>query len=140
MHSMQRALQTFAADEAKIASSAQRQQQLSMRNNAVDAAWVVILMGAPGSGKGTQARRLAKTLGLPQIATGDMLRRAVEAGTALGRLAKHRMESGALVPDDVICGILNERMAMTRNVGGEHTDLAVGNLARRTRVLPRHSA
>ena len=111
---MQRALQAPAEREGsrRMPSMEKQQQELNMRNGDADAAWVLILMGAPGSGKGTQARRLAAALGLPQVSTGDMLREAVEAGSSLGKLAKQQMESGALVPDDVICGILNERIAM----------------------------
>lgn len=74
--------------------------------------WALIVMGAPGSGKGTQAQRLSKALRLPHLSTGDMLRKAVEMGTALGDIAKQRMEAGDLVPDDVMCGIMNHRIAM----------------------------
>jgi len=78
----------------------------------MDTAWVLILLGAPGSGKGTQACQLSKTLGLPQISTGDILRKAVEARTPLGELAKRLMDAGDLVPDDVMCGIVDQRIAM----------------------------
>ncbi len=61
----------------------------------------VVFLGPPGAGKGTQARELAREWGAPQIATGDMLREAVAAGTLLGREAKRYMDQGALVPDDV---------------------------------------
>ena len=71
----------------------------------------VIFLGAPGAGKGTQARRLAAGSGVPQVATGDMLREAVAEGTPLGREAKHYMDSGALVPDDVVIGLVDERLA-----------------------------
>ena len=71
----------------------------------------VILLGPPGAGKGTQARRLAARWGVPAIATGDMLREAVAAGTALGREARRHMEAGELVPDDVIIGLVAERLA-----------------------------
>jgi adenylate kinase len=77
----------------------------------MDTSWILILLGAPGSGKGTQARQLSKTLGLPHISTGDILRKAAEAGTPLGDLAKRLMDAGDLVPDDVMCGIVNERLA-----------------------------
>jgi adenylate kinase len=111
---MQRALQILTEEKsnARMPSPEKRQREFFLRESEMDAAWVLIMMGAPGSGKGTQARRLAKTLGLPQISTGDMLRKAVEAGTALGEPVKRQMESGALVPDEVMCGILNERLAM----------------------------
>jgi adenylate kinase len=71
----------------------------------------VIFLGAPGAGKGTQARRLAADSGVPQVATGDMLREAVAGGTPLGREAKRYMDSGALVPDDVVIGLVDERLA-----------------------------
>ena len=64
----------------------------------------LIFLGPPGAGKGTQARELAGEWGVPQIATGDMLREAVAAGTPLGREAKRIMDTGALVPDDVMIG------------------------------------
>jgi len=71
----------------------------------------VILLGPPGAGKGTQARRAASRWGVPHIATGDMLREAVVAGTALGRQAKQHMDAGELVPDSVIIGLVAERLA-----------------------------
>jgi adenylate kinase len=70
----------------------------------------LIFLGRPGAGKGTQARALAREWGVPQIATGEMLREAVAAGTPLGREAKRIMESGALVPDDVIVRLIEERL------------------------------
>lgn len=70
----------------------------------------VILLGPPGAGKGTQARDLAREWGVPQIATGDILRQAVAAGTRLGREAKGYMDRGALVPDEVIVGLVAERL------------------------------
>lgn len=70
----------------------------------------VILVGPPGSGKGTQAQRLIADLGLVQISTGDILRAAVKAGTELGRKAKDFMDAGQLVPDDLIIGLIRERM------------------------------
>jgi len=71
----------------------------------------VAFLGPPGAGKGTQARELAHAWGVPQIATGDMLREAVAGGTALGREAKRYMDQGALVPDDVVVGAMKERLA-----------------------------
>ena len=71
----------------------------------------VIFLGAPGAGKGTQARRLAAGSGVPQIATGDMLREAVAEGTPLGREAKRYMDQGALVPDEVVIGLVDERLS-----------------------------
>jgi adenylate kinase len=71
----------------------------------------VVLFGKPGAGKGTQAMRLADALGLPTLATGDVLRGAVREGTPLGRAAKAAMERGDLVPDDVILGIMKDTLA-----------------------------
>ena len=71
----------------------------------------VIFLGPPGAGKGTQAQSLAGEWGVPHIATGDMLREAVAAGTALGLEAKRHMDSGGLVPDDVVIGLVGERLA-----------------------------
>ena len=71
----------------------------------------LILLGAPGAGKGTQAAFICKRFGIPQISTGDMLRAAVKAGTPLGIAAKKVMDSGALVSDDIIIGLVKERIA-----------------------------
>jgi len=71
----------------------------------------LILLGAPGAGKGTQATFICKQYGIPQISTGDMLRAAVKAGTPLGVQAKKVMDSGALVSDDIIIGLVKERIA-----------------------------
>ncbi len=71
----------------------------------------IILLGAPGAGKGTQAQFLSKHFGIPQISTGDMLRAAIAEGTALGKEAKKYMDAGQLVPDEVIVGLVKERIA-----------------------------
>ena len=71
----------------------------------------LILLGAPGAGKGTQAVFICQKYGIPQISTGDMLRSAVKAGTPLGLAAKKVMDSGALVGDDIIIGLVKERLA-----------------------------
>jgi adenylate kinase len=71
----------------------------------------IVLLGAPGSGKGTQAKRLMADKHIPQVSTGDMLREAVAAGTRFGMKAKSIMEAGNLVPDEVVLGIISERLA-----------------------------
>jgi adenylate kinase len=71
---------------------------------------IVILLGPPGAGKGTQAKELAVRRGLVQLSTGDMLRSAVEAGTEVGIKAKPIMEKGLLVPDDIVIGVIAERI------------------------------
>ena len=71
----------------------------------------LILLGAPGAGKGTQAELLVQQLNIPQISTGNMLREAMRNGTELGKQVKSIMDSGALVPDDVIMSIVAERVA-----------------------------
>ena len=71
----------------------------------------VILLGPPGAGKGTQGHRLSERYSIPEISTGDILRAAVHKGTPLGREAKSYMDRGALVPDEVMIGIIRERLA-----------------------------
>jgi len=73
----------------------------------------LILLGPPGAGKGTQAKLLTECLDIPQIATGDILRGAVQSGTVLGLQAKGFMDAGALVPDAVVIGIVRERLQQT---------------------------
>jgi adenylate kinase len=70
----------------------------------------IILLGAPGSGKGTQAKKLTESFSIPQISTGDMLREAVRNDTEMGRQAKTFMDQGGLVPDEVVIGIVKERL------------------------------
>ena len=70
----------------------------------------LVLLGVPGAGKGTQGRRLAEKFAIPQIATGEILREAVKQGTPLGLAAKGRMDQGLLVPDEVVIGIVEERL------------------------------
>lgn len=71
----------------------------------------IVLLGPPGAGKGTQGERIARTLGIPKLATGDVLRGALAQGTPLGLAAKAAMERGDLVPDSVILGIMKEALA-----------------------------
>jgi adenylate kinase len=71
----------------------------------------IVLLGAPGSGKGTQAKILMADRNIPHISTGDMLREAVSAGSRFGERAKTIMEAGQLVPDDIMLGIISERLA-----------------------------
>ena len=78
----------------------------------------LVLLGAPGSGKGTQALRLREHYRVPHISTGDLLRAAVAAGTELGRKAKLVMDSGGLVSDDLVLGMLQERLAQADTKSG----------------------
>jgi len=73
----------------------------------------IILLGAPGAGKGTQAQFLMEKFGIPQISTGDMLRAAIKAGTEMGVAAKKVMDAGQLVSDDIIIGLVKERIAQS---------------------------
>jgi len=70
----------------------------------------LIFLGAPGAGKGTQAREVSKHFSIPQISTGDILREAVKNQTSLGLAAQAKMEKGELVPDEVVCGLVEERI------------------------------
>ena len=70
----------------------------------------LILMGAPGAGKGTQSEKISEKWGIPAISTGEILRAAIKAGTALGKMAKSYIDDGKLVPDEVVIGIVKERL------------------------------
>ena len=89
----------------------------------------IVLLGAPGSGKGTQAAILTERLGLPHISTGNLLRAAVEEGSELGRQARVVMDRGELVSDDIMLGLIEERLAHTDAVGGFILDGYPRNLA-----------
>lgn len=78
----------------------------------------VILLGSPGSGKGTQAQAITEKFGIPQISTGDMLRAAVREGTPLGKEAKKIMDAGLLVSDDIILGLIQERVKLPDCISG----------------------
>ena len=88
----------------------------------------IVLLGPPGAGKGTQAQRLSHTLGIPQIATGDVLRAAVRDGTPRGREAKAWMDRGDLVPDEVILAIMKEALSHERARRGSILDGVVRTL------------
>ena len=89
----------------------------------------LVLLGAPGSGKGTQASRLREHLQVPHVSTGDLLRAAVKAGTPLGLQAKAVMESGALVSDEIVLGMLEERLTAGDTGNGFILDGYPRNLA-----------
>lgn len=89
----------------------------------------MILLGAPGSGKGTQGEKLAEALGVPRIATGDALRAAVKSGSPLGRKARLAMDAGDLVADDLVVGIVEERLAQPDAAEGFILDGFPRNLA-----------
>ena len=91
----------------------------------------LILLGAPGAGKGTQGALLSEKLGVPKIATGDMLRDAVRAGTELGRQAKAYMDSGELVPDEVILGMVRERLGPRNAAQAGSLDAMLADIGRR---------
>ena len=86
---------------------------------------IIVLFGKPGAGKGTQAPRLAEALGIPTLATGDVLRSARRAGTTLGREAQQYMDRGELVPDSVILGIIAEELSQPQYAKGVILDGAV---------------
>merc|ERR1719473_990794 len=79
---------------------------------------IIILFGPPGAGKGTHAPKIVEKYGLPQLSTGDMLRAAVAAGTEVGLKAKAVMESGGLVSDDIVVGIIKDRITEADCAGG----------------------
>lgn len=89
----------------------------------------LVLLGAPGSGKGTQATRLKEFLNVPHISTGELLRAAVTAGTPLGLQAKEVMEAGNLVSDDIVLGMLEERLMQSDTANGFILDGYPRNLA-----------
>ena len=89
----------------------------------------IVLLGAPGSGKGTQAALMAEELDLPHISTGELLRAAIKAGTELGLKAKAVMERGELVSDDIMLGLIEERLGQDDVSGGFILDGYPRNLA-----------
>ena len=89
----------------------------------------IVIMGAPGSGKGTQAALIVEELGLDHISTGDLLRAAVAAGTELGMKAKEVMDRGELVSDDIVLGLLEERLLAYRSNSGFILDGFPRNIA-----------
>jgi len=89
----------------------------------------IVLLGAPGSGKGTQSQRLVQRFGIPQISTGDLLRSAVSRGTALGLAAKDAMQAGKLVDDSIVLGMIRERLAEPDAANGFILDGFPRNLA-----------
>src|SRR5487761_2034799 len=89
----------------------------------------IVLLGAPGSGKGTQSQLLVKTYRVPQISTGDLLREAVASATALGRQAKTAMDQGHLVEDSIVLGMIRERLARADAANGFILDGFPRNIA-----------
>ena len=87
----------------------------------------LILLGAPGAGKGTQAEIISEKLHIPTISTGNILREAIKNGTETGLKAKSFMDAGKLVPDDVIIGIVSERVAQPDCANGFILDVFVAN-------------
>merc|ERR1740120_410982 len=84
--------------------------KLTNQASAIGPRKIMMLFGAPGAGKGTQGPKIVEALGIPQLSTGDMLREAVAAGTEVGMRAKQVMASGGLVRDDIVIGIINDRI------------------------------
>src|SRR3569833_3615168 len=82
----------------------------------------IVLLGPPGSGKGTQSQRLVQRHGIPQISTGDLLRAAVANGTELGLKAKEAMDAGRLVEDEIVLGMIRERLAAPDTKAGFSLD------------------
>ena len=78
----------------------------------------IVMLGAPGAGKGTQSALIAKEYGVPHISTGDILRRNIKEGTELGKLAKSYIDAGALGPDEVVIGIVADRRSEADEQGG----------------------
>jgi adenylate kinase len=78
----------------------------------------LVILGAPGAGKGTQAQGIAACFGIPHISTGDILREAAKKGTPLGLAAQKEMEAGSLVPDEVVCGLVKERLGQPDSQSG----------------------
>ena len=89
----------------------------------------IVLLGAPGSGKGTQGKKLAEKYGIPQISTGDLLRAAVAAKTPLGQQARAAMDAGQLVSDDIVLGLIRERLNEPDTANGFILDGFPRNLA-----------
>jgi len=89
----------------------------------------IILLGAPGSGKGTQAQKLVAQFDIPQVSTGDLLREAVSRGTDLGKRAKAAMDAGELVSDDIVLGMIRERLGRPDAAGGFILDGFPRNIA-----------
>lgn len=84
----------------------------------IPSAFTLIMLGAPGAGKGTQAREVSKALHIPAISTGEMLRQAALQRTALGLKAQDIMDAGGLVPDDLVCSMVEERLRQPDSAGG----------------------
>src|SRR5919112_2832706 len=93
-----------------LPASARIPRAVAMESNALVSELNLILVGPPGAGKGTQAERMTEDFDLPYISTGDMLREAVKSGTDLGKKAKSFMDKGELVPDEVIIGVILEKV------------------------------
>ncbi|MDA9097391.1 adenylate kinase [bacterium] len=101
------ASKTGAKDDKKVTTSV---AEITLSGSA-KARKILILFGPPGAGKGTHAPKIETKLGTPQLSTGDMLRAAVAAGTTVGKQAKAAMDAGALVTDEIVCGIIADRIS-----------------------------